>query len=194
MISNGSSGFYHTGSRSRLYGTDLEDTIYSTPPKLPPKIDLYCEIPTPKLQVKSDNSTLTRREHNSTLTRREHNSTLTRRESTSRTIASSVYSKCWGTTTSELPIPLHRLSLYTTDIIKYGLCVDVVYQYEWTNWVSEIILLRLRSMSIFEENFKNAGLASVSHSIKKMYMRSKNKIWAFWEITFQSNATHYCAK
>ena len=90
MISNGSSGFYHTGSRSRLYGTDLEDTIYSTPPKLPPKIDLYCEIPTPKLQVKSDNSTLTRREHNSTLTRREHNSTLTRRESTSRTIASSV--------------------------------------------------------------------------------------------------------
>ena len=94
MISNGSSGFYHTGSRSRLYGTDLEDTIYSTPPKLPPKIDLYCEIPTPKLQVKSDNSTLTRREHNSTLTRREHNSTLTRRESTSRTIASSVYSKC----------------------------------------------------------------------------------------------------
>ena len=81
MISNGSSGFYHTGSRSRLYGTDLEDTIYSTPPKLPPKIDLYCEIPTPKLQVKSDNST------------------LTRRESTSRTIASSVYSKCWCTTT-----------------------------------------------------------------------------------------------
>ena len=85
MISNGSSGFYHTGSRSRLYGTDLEDTIYSTPPKLPPKIDLYCEIPTPKLQVKSDNSALIRR---------EHNSTLTRRESTSRTIASSVYSKC----------------------------------------------------------------------------------------------------
>ena len=89
MISNGSSGFYHTGSRSRLYGTDLEDTIYSTPPKLPPKIDLYCEIPTPNLQVKSDNSTLTRR---------EHNSTLTRRESTSRTIASSVYSKCLGYT------------------------------------------------------------------------------------------------
>ena len=121
MISNGSSGFYHTGSRSRLYGTDLEDTIYSTPPKLPPKIDLYCEIPTPKLQVKSDNSTLTRR---------EHNSTLTRRESTSRTIASSVYSKCLGYSNSYIRRIVSKSQLVTIYIFVLLLIRQIGFPFE----------------------------------------------------------------